>query len=513
MAETDEVAQALSELAEAAKNLSADVADEVEELLQEGLEKPLAEEEIRRLLSKIVTVIRAHAESTGDEETAKRLAGEEFVSHVLDARRRLAPESTAAPGKRKAVKLKARGDIKPRAVFPRPTFHEHEIPMSSGFVKTSDIELWPDNERLDVHVAQFRAEHGRVPTPPEVLDIMLSKMPLPGVKKEDQFEIAALARSIANNGVRRPPVIDLDGTLLDGNRRVAACNYILHSDEFSTEQKTRAEWIFVWQLTEHATDEDRNLVVVSLNFEPDFKQDWPPYVKARKIYDEWQRMLTLEVRSPSAARQAELKRELSQAFALGPKTDVVNRAIKMVTWADEFEAHQIGERKRDEYEVKHQAAAKFEYFDELSKGVQPGGVAHTLGQEDELKSLAFDLLFANKFKTFTQIRDLKHVSANNDALELLRTARDTKDTETAQEQVSDALSLVKSSRAEKRRLGANAKIETFVEWIEDVPLSAPRDQIKPENLEALLRAFKLVRNQAIEVLGKDRVDEILGSDQ
>src|SRR5260221_386002 len=85
--------------------------------------------------------------------------------------------------------------------------------------------------------------------------------------------VADLARSVANNGVRRSPIIDLDGPLLDGNRRVTACHYVLRSPEFTSEQKKRAEWIYVWQLTEHATDEDRDVVVVSLNFEPDHKQD------------------------------------------------------------------------------------------------------------------------------------------------------------------------------------------------------------------------------------------------
>src|SRR5207249_4833804 len=97
---------------------------------------------------------------------------------------------------------------------------------------------------------QFREKFGHAPSADELLDIMLSRMGLPGVperEKSDQFGIAGLARSIAINGVRKPPILDTDGTLLDGNRRVAACHFILYSDEFSVEQKRRAEHIFVWQ--------------------------------------------------------------------------------------------------------------------------------------------------------------------------------------------------------------------------------------------------------------------------
>ncbi|MEA5515784.1 hypothetical protein [Nodularia sp. UHCC 0506] len=73
---------------------------------------------------------------------------------------------------------------------------------------------------------------------------------------------------------------------------------LLHSEQrrvrqFDSEQKRRAEYIPVWQITEHATNDDRNAVVVSLNFESDCKLDWSDYIKARKVYEEWQAMLAL----------------------------------------------------------------------------------------------------------------------------------------------------------------------------------------------------------------------------
>src|SRR5207244_13582907 len=110
-------------------------------------------------------------------------------------------------------------------VRPRPVFHGRDVPMNSGFVNTADIGLWDGNARLDIHIGHFRQQHGRGPAPEELLDIMLSRMPLIGLAEKNQFEIIELARSIAINGVRKPPILDTDGTLLDGNRRVAACRY------------------------------------------------------------------------------------------------------------------------------------------------------------------------------------------------------------------------------------------------------------------------------------------------
>ncbi len=164
---------------------------------------------------------------------------------------------------------------------------------------------------------------------------MLGKMSLPGLTEEDQFEISDLARSIAANGVRKPPIIDREGNLLDGNRRVTACYYILNSSDFDAEQRKRAEWIQVWQLTEHATEDDREAVIVSLNFEPDHKQDWPEYVKARKVYEHWQALLALEGRAnPEPARQKEIRKDIARKFAIAP--DYVARYIGMVELASEF---------------------------------------------------------------------------------------------------------------------------------------------------------------------------------
>lgn len=401
-------------------------------------------------------------------------------------------------------RLVARDGIAPGPVFPRPIFHGREVAMNSGFVKATDIKLWDENERLDIHLGQFREKHGRPPRPEELLDIMLSRMELPGIAeedKEDQFRIQDLARSIAVGGVRKPPILDIDGTLLDGNRRVTACYYILNSDAFSSDEKARVEYVFVWQLTEHATESEREAVVVSLNFEPDYKQDWPEYVKARKVYEQWQVMCALESRPPSSQRLVAMKKDLSRKFALGPDTSTVNRYLKMVDWANDFEDYHIHDRRREPFEVKHHADKYFQYFDEMGKGTKPGGVAHALGQEEGFKHLAYDLLFDGKFRNWRDIRELKRIYDNQDAREALTKARDEGDQEFAEEHLENAITIARTRNAELREVGANTRIESFVEWIEQLPVRAFRDQIRPENLRKLQDALRLVEHQAATILG------------
>ncbi len=292
---------------------------------------------------------------------------------------------------------------------------------------------------------------------------------------------------------------------MEGNRSLPACYNIRSINEINSEQNRRAEYIQVWQLTEHVTDDDRNAVVVSLNFESDCKLDWPEYIKARKVYEEWQAMVALEPRSNSR-RQADMKRELSKKFALGPDTSVVNRYLKMVDWATEFEDYHINQKRRDTYEVKHSSNEYFQYFDELSRGEKPGGVAYALNQDDGFKHTVFDLLFDNKFRNWQQIRALKLISDNQEARELLAQGRNEIDLDLAEDHIDNAIAVARSQRAETRELGANTRIESFVKWLEELPTRAFRDQIKPENLQRLLDALKLVEPMVATILRERGVE-------
>ncbi len=482
-------------LVEDAKRISEELGAEVDHLLVEGQEHPLSYEEARRLLTKVVHSLKVSAHVKG-RKVPKDLdtSVDAIVKRILLARDRLhgVQNGTAPARPPSGVTLVDWNGLSVQHVQPTPWFQGRAVPMVAGFVKTADLNLWGQNERLDIHLGQFRQKQGREPNPSELIDMMMSHLKLPGLGKEDQFEILELARSIAINGVRKPPILDTDGTLLDGNRRVTACRYILSSDEFDADAKKMADRIFVWQLTPSAVEDDRRAVVVSLNFEPDCKQDWPEYVKARKVYEEWQAMLTLEPRTPNASRQAQLKRQISVRFALGPETSVVNRYLKMVRWANEFEEHHVVARNRDEYEVKHKANKYFQYFDELGKGEQ-SGVANAL-KDDTFKGLVFDLLFEEKFDSWKNIRDLKHIYENEEARQLLLKAKNEDDRDEALDLVEQAGAIARTQKAEVRQLGANTRIETFVQWLEELPVKAFRDQIKPENMRRLLDALRLVEH-------------------
>ena len=489
----DEIENGLSELLRMAEAMSSDVGAVVQEILREGLENPLSADEARALLTRVIEVVRAGAARRGDTSTADLLDGESaaLIKKVQRVRERLSATSGTQ------LCLQPYDGIPPKPVLPAPVFHERSVAVMEGFVRTRDVQLWDQNARLDIHLNQFRQKYGRGPDAVELVAIMKGTMSLPGINDTDQFAISALAKSIAVNGVRKPPIIDVDGKLLDGNRRVAACYHILEdgNGEFKAEEKQRAEWLKVWQLTEHATAQDRDAVIVSLNFEPDYKQDWPEYVKAQKVYERWETALALEPRAdPGTARVREIRRDIARKFALS--TNEVSRYISMVGLAREFEEYLVVERSKDSHAVKHRASDRFQYFDELNKGKSPGGVNWSLNQDDSFKHVVFDLLFDGKFQSWRQIRDLKYVYENEDAVEILKKARREPDVEAARDEVDNAISLARMGRAEQRQTGANTKIRVFTEWFLGLPVKAfdrnTSGSVTEENLRRLWKALKHV---------------------
>ncbi len=500
--------KALTELLRAAEAMSSDVRASVEGMLREGLENPISVEEVRALLTRVVEVVRAGAARRGDTETVNLLDrdAEAFITQTERIRARLSggtgtptaePDTQSRPSAtgQEHLQLQPYDGIDPAPVRPMPVFHKRPVAVVEGFVRTRDIQLWDENERLDIHRNQFHQKYGRGPDAEELVAIMKGTMPLPGIEETDQFDIQALAKSVAVNGVRKPPIVDLDGKLLDGNRRVTACYHILEDGEFTAEEKQRAEWLKVWQLTEHATEQDREAVIVSLNFEPDNKQDWPEYVKAQKVHDEWEGRLSLEPRAnPGTVRLREIRRDIARMFALS--TTEVTRYINMVGLAREFEDYHVVDRAKDRFAAKHRASDKFQYFDELNKGKSAGGVRWSLNQDDSFKHLVFDLLYDGKFQSWQKIRDLKYVYENDDAIDLLRKARDESDLEAAQDGVNNAIDLARVSRVERRQTAANTKIRVFADWFLSLPLKAfdPNESgsVKWENLERLRNVLKHV---------------------
>jgi hypothetical protein len=489
-----------------AHRISADVGGQVERILKAGRDHPLSRPEAVRLLTTIIETLQASGKKRGRVPAGLEGDVSALVEQIIEAKERLERSlGTAAQSKGKpsgasraadgpdegGLELLSRDGVEAGALHPVPLYQEKNVPMYHGFVRTADLALWDRNDRLDIHIRQFEQQFGREPDQDELLKIMLGKMGLLGAE-DDEFQIVKLANSVAVNGVRKPPVLDTNWTPLDGNRRIAACLLILNSDKFDDEQKKRVEYLYVWQLTEFATPDDARAVVVSLNFEDDCKQEWRAYVKARKVYEDWQAMLLREPR-PGAARTREMQVELAKRYSFGSDPKKVKDYLDMYELAEEYKEYHIGQRKRDEYQVEHAADRDFEYFFEFSKGKR-GGVAFRLEQDETLKHMVYDMLFDRKFANHMVVRDLKWV--DDEVKAELKKAWETQPTNTdelneLQDQVERALVKGRDRSKEETVGNANIWIDRFVKRLRRVPIETLQDELEPSTKQRLHDALQV----------------------
>src|SRR5262245_42081616 len=163
MVNTDHIRLEIEAVIKAAYHISVDVGQQVEQALQVGREDPLYRDEAVRLLTKVITVVRRNAEANGDAAALKNLGGEVsgIVEQIIEGgehTRHNGDYSTTQTQitKPNRLELVAHNGIAPGPVLPSPWFHAREVPMRSGFVKTSAVQLWDANNRLDIHLGQFR---------------------------------------------------------------------------------------------------------------------------------------------------------------------------------------------------------------------------------------------------------------------------------------------------------------------------------------------------------------------
>jgi ParB-like nuclease family protein len=468
-----------------------DLGELVEDILVEGIDHPLGEEEAAQLLSRAVDALKQACAKVGDDNGRRQLGTEGLVQQMIAARRQLRQGSGARQARSK-IKLQDRDGVTAGPYRPTPYFRGRSIPVNGGYVRLDDIRLWERNARLELYIQQFEQTHRRRPNHAELVQIMTRQLRLPGSPKEDEFEIQQLARNIAENGLQRPPILSFSDELLDGNRRVAACHLIRESDQFTPDQKRRVEYVYALQLTEHANTDDENALVVALNFEDDCKRRWPEFVKARHVWNLWEELKALSPGTPDRER----RRQLAQSFGLEQKD--VTRYLKMMEVANEFEEYLVSERGLDAHQVNHSTNTYFQYFDELQKGAGPGGVRHTLDQNEELKRLVFDLLHQGKFVNWTLIRHLKYF--DNEMHKALAASAAEQEVGVARDEVERILNAAHDNAKDQRQTGANKRISEFVKWLEGLPVSAFRDMVERENLEALLGALRLVEGNVKDAL-------------
>lgn len=481
-----------------------DLTDELD-----GIEDRLTDDELRDLLTTILVLLNAgqnastvHKARIADEV---RLAIDTAISRRNESAAEwdeypATPEEEAGPASgvgsgRAPLEIFGYDGLDVRQA-PTSTFLGRTIPLQEGFAKTRDIEFWQENKRLKIDLENFRRKEGRNPEPEELKKML---WPTGSTSKGDPYEIGDLADDIAARGVLTPPVIDHWGTAWDGNRRLAACLYILASDEYTDLQKERASRVRVWQTGEHATKDQIDAIVTSLNFGKDFKKPWPEYVRARDVFDAYIDLRDIEAsrRTLTDRDETKIRRRVAQRF--GIKTQEVTRYCKMVTWAIEFEDFHR-EQGRDESELNSRTAQLFQYFFELDAGFGDDKLANRFAADNGFRAMVFDLMFDGKIKNFTQVRELRRVFDTPEAFEELRTAHAEPNNAIARNGVERAIFKAKQKSEESRKAGRGNELAAITKWLREDVTFALLAQLDPNVLREFRDAVRAVDGMITSVV-------------
>jgi hypothetical protein len=426
-----------------ATTLARNYEEDLQEIVREAADAAITDEQKRSLFMRIVTALH-NGGIEADSESRARIAA--AVRTEVDALLTPSAEQGQSNTSTEKVEFVSRNGHSPQPVKPAPIFKGRQVPMREGFVDVTTISLWKGNHRVELWVQEFRDREGREPDDHEMLGILHGEMVSAG-QKDDPFGIVPLAKSIAERGVALPPILTQDGQLWDGNRRIAAAKYVLTEKGFTEVERERARWVKVW-VADETTQDVIDDVVVAMNFDPDCKQAWDEYVKARLVVERFR--YALERHTAAGNRitsdlQKRLKKEVAEHYAI--EVGRVTRYLEMVKWSDDFEAYHVEERGLDKNQVRYKANDIFQYFFEIQAGRGDAVKLTTkVDQDDDLKAIVYDLMY-DVIDSGAHVRALHKVVADEPSLQLLIRAH----TESQKDDFESAKSLILEAISESAK--------------------------------------------------------------
>lgn len=431
---TPEVEAAIRAILDRAIGVASSYGPEVEAEVREAAKVPLDEASAQRLYERVLTVLAdLDGHNLTEEQRAKAQAAiQKEAAEIAAATPRPEPGQDAP----KVILVEKHG-LRVRDVTPVPQFNGVVVPMKEGYVDVLTLNPWDENQRVILYVADFQARFHRQPDRQELLGILQGTLKLQS-GTADPFNLKPLAGSIARKGVERPPIITHEGVPHDGNRRIAASRYVVESGEFSAEEVERARWIRVWQTLPDTTDDQLDAVVLSLNFEEDYKEKWPEYVKAKLVADEFRSRLEMLGELPTTSKERAIRTDVATKFAI--KAQEVTRYLRMVQWAEDFTDYHVQSGK-SEADVHYRTNTAFQWFYELDAGPTGSKVTERFEQDPDLRGIVYDLMFDETFDSGAQVRAMYQVANDDEAYRQLARAHQIRELQRAEakELITDAI--------------------------------------------------------------------------
>lgn len=344
-------------------------------------------------------------------------------------------------------------------------YNGRKLLVWEGKVKVSSIQGWVDNPRIELAKKQFISRMGdRLITQEEIFNIM---------KNDTEVKLKDLRDDIIKNGLREPLALSFSGKLLDGNRRFFAVKYALENMPQTDPNRQDLETVDVYVLSEDATVEDEQNVLVEENFSASLKIEWPDYVKASKVMELHEQGVSTEEISKKFRW---VKSKIKETIRIH---EIITDFITYATAAIDPNDESGGGLGLSEQEAETIAAKNYQYFNEAQKSfLEP------LRTDIDFKFQFFKWINEGKFSSFPEVRIANAAWKNPEAKAALLQS-DPSAAKSAKTILDYNVRVVRSTEE------ASWRIDGFVKFLREMT-SAQIKQIPESSRQNLEHALEMV---------------------
>jgi len=354
---------------------------------------------------------------------------------------------------------------KPEPLIKHRLYSGRKLIVWEGRVKTSDIKGWVDNPRIELAKKGLVQKVGeRALTQDEIADLMKND---PDVKLKD------LRDDIIKNGLREPLTLSFEGKLLDGNRRFFAIIYALETMPITDSNRQDLETVHAYVLTQEATDEDEQNVLVEENFSASLKIEWPYYVKALKVMEAYESGLTP---ADIAKKFRWKKSDVQDTLKIH---EIITDFITYATSPRDLSDDGGGGLELSELDAEIVAAKNYQFFNEAQKSF-----FNPLKTDIEFKIQFFKWIYEGKFSSFPEVRVAYNAWKNPEAKAVLM-----QPDPTAAKSAKAILDY--NARIVRSTDEAVGRIDSFVKFLNEMS-AAEMSKLPDASKEALEKALQMV---------------------
>jgi hypothetical protein len=264
-------------------------------------------------------------------------------------------------------------------------YNGRKLMVWDGRVKISSIQGWIDNPRIELAKKTWQEKIGcRALSQDEVFELM---------KNDPEVKLKELRDDIIKNGLREPLTLSFGGKLLDGNRRFFAIKYALESLPATDPNRQDLEVVEAHVLTNDATEEDEQNVLVEENFSASLKIEWPEYVKALMVVNAHESGLDID---DISRKYSWAKSKIKQTLKIH---QIITEYITFATSDIDMEDEYGGGFGMTEQDAENEAAKNYQFFNEAQKSF-----FEQLNTDIDFKIQFFKWIHEGKFSSFQEVR-------------------------------------------------------------------------------------------------------------